>query len=286
MDMLIVTGLSGAGKTQALHALEDIDYFCIDNIPAEMLEQFIALCKKSGTGSKVAVGMDIRALSHFGDFLGAKRLLSEKGYAVKTLYLDAADEVLIRRFKETRRKHPLMDDATTVLQSAILLERDMLSEAKAAADYFIDTSALSTSQFRERMVALFSNNGPSAMSITVMSFGFKYGIPADADLVFDVRCLPNPHYIKELRPLTGCDERVSGYVFGFGESLELLEHFDSLIDFSLPLYLREGKTSLVVAFGCTGGRHRSVSFAERVGNRLKGVDSSVSIFHRDYDRLK
>jgi len=284
MDMLIVTGLSGAGKTQTLHSLEDIGYFCIDNIPAEMLEQFIVLFKKNNDNSKIAVGMDIRAVSHFGEFVATKKMLTEKGYSVKTLYLDASDDVLIRRFKETRRKHPLMDDKVTVLQSAIMTEREALSEAKAAADYFIDTSMLSTSQLKERIVALFSVDRPSAMSVTVMSFGFKHGIPADADIVFDVRCLPNPHYIEELRPLTGCNNKVSGYVFGFEESQKLLEHYDSLIDFSLPLYEREGKTSLVIAFGCTGGHHRSVAFAEKIGNRLKKFDDTVSVFHRDHLR--
>ena len=284
MDMLIVTGLSGAGKTQTLHALEDIGYFCIDNIPAEMLEQFITLCKKSNNNSKVAVGVDIRTVSHFGDFVETKKLLTQKGYSVKTLYLDASDDVLIRRFKETRRKHPLMDDTVTVLQSAIILEREILSGAKAGADYFIDTSALSTAQLIERIVALFSADKPSAMSVLVMSFGFKHGIPADADLVFDVRCLPNPHYIKELRPLTGTDERVSGYVFGFDESEKLYEHYRSLIEYSMPLYCKEGKTSLVIAFGCTGGHHRSVAFAEKLGGFLKLADDTVSIFHRDITR--
>ena len=284
MDLLIVTGLSGAGKTQAIHALEDIGYFCIDNIPAEMIEQFLNLCKKSGRDTKIAVGMDIRAVSNFGSIIETEKALSQKGYDVKTLYLDAADDVLIRRFKETRRKHPLMDDNLTVLQSAIITEREILAETKEAAHYLIDTSALSTAQFKERMVALFSQDNPSAMSILVTSFGFKYGIPADADLVFDVRCLPNPFYIKELRPLTGCDERVSGYVFGFEESKKLLEHYNSLIDFSIPLYEKEGKTSLVVAFGCTGGKHRSVSFAESLGNRLKEQGKAVSIHHRDFNR--
>lgn len=284
MDLLIVTGLSGAGKTQVIHALEDIGYFCIDNIPAEMLEQFLHLCEKSDKGAKIAVGMDIRGLSHFGDFSEVKNNLFDKGYNVKILYLDAADDVIIRRFKETRRKHPLVDGTVTVLQSAIMLEREALAPIRESGDYLLDTSALSTAQLRERVVALFSSDKPSAMSVLVMSFGFKYGIPADADLVFDVRCLPNPFYIKELRPLTGCDERVSGYVFGFAEALKLLEHYNSLIDYSLPLYQKEGKTSLVIAFGCTGGCHRSVSFAERVGKRLIENGASTSIFHRDFRR--
>lgn len=284
MDLLIVTGLSGAGKTQAIHALEDIGYFCIDNIPSEMLGQFMQLCEKSAPKSRIAVGIDIRCVSHFGGFESAKHQLTDMGYNVKTLYLDAADDVLLRRFKETRRKHPLMDNRVTLLQSAISIEREQLSPAMENAEYVIDTSALSTAQFKERIVALFSNDKPSAMSISVMSFGFKHGIPADADMVFDVRCLPNPHYIKELRPLTGCDERVSGYVFSFEEAQKLLSHINSLIDYSLPLYRREGKADLVIAFGCTGGHHRSVSFAEIVGRRLKETDAGVTIFHRDYQR--
>lgn len=284
MDFLIITGLSGAGKSQAVHALEDIGYFCIDNIPAELLEQFIALCQKSDRHDKYAVVVDIRSRCYFDDFSEMKKKFTEKGYCVRTLYLDASDEVLIRRFKETRRKHPLMDDSVQVLQEAILLERKALSPVRACADYLIDTSTLSTAQLKERIVSLFFSKNSNAMAITVMSFGFKYGIPADADIVLDVRCLPNPHYIQELRPLTGCDERVSDYVFSFEESNGLLARYNEMIDYSLPLYVREGKSSLVIAFGCTGGRHRSVSFAERVGNRLKESDESVLILHRDYQR--
>jgi len=284
MDILIVTGLSGAGKTQTIHALEDMGYFCVDNIPAELLEQFVALFEKNCSKAKAAVGMDIRSISNFGDFAKAKQRLTEKGYTVRTLYLDAADEVIIRRFKETRRKHPLMNDHLTVLQSAILMERDIFADIKAEAEYFLDTSALSTSQLKERVVALFSEDKLSVMSVQVMSFGFKYGIPADADLVFDVRCLPNPYYIKELRALTGCDDGVSNYVFGFEESIKLLEHFESLLNFSIPLYKREGKTSLVIAFGCTGGKHRSVAIAEKIGRKLKDNDIAVSVFHRDFKR--
>lgn len=196
MDFLIITGLSGAGKSQAVHALEDIGYFCIDNIPAELLEQFIALCQQSDRHNKYAVVVDIRSSSYFDDFSETKKKFTDKGYNVRTLYLDAADEVLIRRFKETRRKHPLMDDSVQVLQEAILLERKALSPVRACADYLIDTSTLSTAQLKERIVSLFFSKNSNAMAITVMSFGFKYGIPADADIVLDVRCLPNPHYIQ------------------------------------------------------------------------------------------
>lgn len=284
MDFLIITGLSGAGKSQAVHALEDIGYFCIDNIPAELLEQFIALCQTTDRHDKYAVVVDIRSSCYFDNFSETKKKFTDKGYNVRTLYLDAADEVLIRRFKETRRKHPLMDDSVKVLQEAIMLERKALSPLGECADYLVDTSALSTSQLKERIVSLFFSKSSNAMAITVMSFGFKYGIPADADIVLDVRCLPNPHYIQELRPLTGCDKRVSDYVFSFEESNGLLARYDDMIDYSIPLYVREGKSSLVIAFGCTGGRHRSVSFAERVGKRLKENHDSLLVLHRDYKR--
>ena len=284
MDFLIVTGLSGAGKSQTVHALEDIGYFCVDNIPAELLEQFVMLCKKSDRNGKYAVVIDIRSCVDFGGLYDIKENLAHMGYRVRTLYLDAGDDVLLRRFKETRRKHPLMDEKINVLQQAILLERKALEQVRATADYLIDTSALSTAQLKERIVALFYTEKSYSMAVTVMSFGYKYGVPADADIVFDVRCLPNPHYIKELRPLTGCDERVSGYVFSFEESLGLLSHYNTLLDYSLPLYVREGKSSLIIAFGCTGGKHRSVSFAERIGRRLKENDEAVSILHRDFQR--
>ncbi len=284
MDFLIITGLSGAGKSQAVHALEDIGYFCIDNIPAELLEQFIALCQTSARHDKYAVVVDIRSNCYFDNFSETKKKFTDRGYNVRTLFLDSADEVLIRRFKETRRKHPLMDDSVNVLQQAILLERKALSPVRACADYLIDTSTLSSSQLKERIVSLFFSKSSNAMAITIMSFGFKYGIPADADIVLDVRCLPNPHYIQELRPLTGCDERVSGYVFSFEESNGLLDSYNAMIDYSLPLYVREGKSSLVIAFGCTGGKHRSVSFAERLYKRLKENNDSVLVLHRDYQR--
>lgn len=284
MDFLIITGLSGAGKSQAVHALEDIGYFCIDNIPAELLEQFIALCQTSARHDKYAVVVDIRSCCYFDNFSETKKKFTDRGYHVRTLFLDSADEVLIRRFKETRRKHPLMDDSVNVLQQAIMLERKALSPVRACADYLIDTSTLSSSQLKERIVSLFFSKNSNAMAVTIMSFGFKYGIPADADIVLDVRCLPNPHYIQELRPLTGCDERVSDYVFSFEESKGLLQHYNAMIDYSLPLYVREGKSSLVIAFGCTGGKHRSVSFAERMYKRLKESHDSVLVLHRDYQR--
>ena len=284
MDFLIITGLSGAGKSQAVHALEDIGYFCIDNIPAELLEQFIALCQTSARHDKYAVVVDIRSCCYFDNFSETKKKFTDRGYHVRTLFLDSADEVLIRRFKETRRKHPLMDDSVNLLQQAIMLERKALSPVRACADYLIDTSTLSSSQLKERIVSLFFSKSSNAMAVTIMSFGFKYGIPADADIVLDVRCLPNPHYIQELRPLTGCDERVSDYVFSFEESKGLLQHYNAMIDYSLPLYVREGKSSLVIAFGCTGGKHRSVSFAERMYKRLKESHDSVLVLHRDYQR--
>ncbi|MFV0498168.1 MAG: RNase adapter RapZ [Candidatus Fimivivens sp.] len=284
MDFLIITGLSGAGKSQAVHALEDIGYFCIDNIPDELLEQFITLCQTSARYDKYAVVVDIRSCCYFEGLKKTKQVFTDKGYNVRTLYLDAADEILIRRFKETRRKHPLMDDSVKVLQEAIMLERKEMSPLRECADFLIDTSALSSAQLKERIVSLFFFKSSNTMAVTIMSFGFKYGVPVDADIVLDVRCLPNPHYIQALRPLTGCDKRVSDYVFSFEEANGLMAHYNAMLDYALPLYIREGKSNLVIAFGCTGGRHRSVSFAEQLEKRLKERHDPVLILHRDYER--
>lgn len=284
MEILIVTGLSGAGKSQAVHTLEDIGFFCIDNIPASHAGRIVELCEQANHHGRYALVMDIRSRVNFKDFDNTKEAFLRFGHTVKVLYLEAADEVLMRRYKETRRKHPLMVEGASLLQEAIVAERRIIEPARANADYVIDTSMLSSAQLRERVLSLFAQENEGALSVTAMSFGFKYGIPADADLVFDVRCLPNPYYIAELRPLTGCDQRVRDYVFGFSEANELLKHINSLLDYSLPLYMREGKSSLVIAFGCTGGQHRSVSFAEVVGKKLLQQYPQTAILHRDYKR--
>lgn len=284
MEILIVTGLSGAGKSQAVHTLEDIGFFCIDNIPSSHAQKIVELCEQANHHGRYALVMDIRSRANFKGFDNTKESFLKEGHAVKVLYLDAADEVLMRRYKETRRKHPLMVEGISLLQEAIVAERKLIEPARANADYVIDTSMLSSSQLRERVLSLFAQENEGALAITVISFGFKYGIPADADLVFDVRCLPNPYYISELRPLTGCDEKVRDYVFGFNQAQELLQNINSLLDCSLPLYKQEGKSSLTIAFGCTGGQHRSVSFAEVVGRRIMQQYPQAAIIHRDYKR--
>lgn len=288
MEFLMVTGLSGAGKTQTVHALEDIGYFCVDNIPADLMADFFALCERTRrlpgapeANDRFAVVVDLRSHSCFGHFDLLFADLLQRGYRVRILYLDAGDDVLLRRFQETRRRHPLMDETVGLLQQAIARERALLEPVRSRADYLIDTSALSPRQLRERVVALFSNRQGANMSVSVMSFGFKRGLPADADLVFDVRCLPNPYYIDSLRPLTGCEAPVAEYVFGFEQAQALLHRYIALLEYSLPLYRQEGKSSLVIAFGCTGGQHRSVAFAERVGKRLQQLDDTVRVWHRD-----
>lgn len=284
MDFLIVTGVSGAGKSQTVHTLEDIGYFCIDNIPANLAEPFFDLCRKTNGQRKYAAVIDVRSHSISGDFRRVYDTLVGKGDRVKILYLDAADDVLLRRFQETRRRHPLLDDTTLSVATAIARERDLLAEIRELADYRIDTSLLGTAQLRERLVALFAEKNDAAMAITVLSFGFKHGLPVDADLVFDVRCLPNPYYIPTLRPLTGMDVPVREYVFSFPEAQQLLRQYRSLLELSIPLYRKEGKSSLVIAFGCTGGHHRSVSFAEVIGAELAKTQGETLILHRDTKR--
>lgn len=283
MDFLLVTGLSGAGKSQAIHALEDLGYFCIDNIPPELLERFFEICARTDQKGRFAAVIDVRSQAMFGDLMqAAQRHLGEGN--MRLLFLDAADEVLMRRYKETRRRHPLMDEQVGTIGEAVALEREALAGARALADYVVDTSQISAAQLKERIAALFSDRPSDGMTVSVTSFGFKYGLPNDSDLVFDVRCLPNPHYIDELRPLTGIDERVSGYVFGFEQSRALLARLLGLVEYTLPLYVREGKSHLVISMGCTGGKHRSVAFAEAVGRRLRECGVAVSVSHRDSRR--
>ena len=284
MDFLIVTGLSGAGKSSVIHALEDIGYFCSDNIPPELLKQLFEICMRSDKDGRFAAVLDVRSRRMSGDLIDIKRRLTENQRAdVRLLFLDASDEVLIRRYKETRRRHPLMDQDIHSVQQAIALERNILNDVHLNADYSIDSTSLSSAQIKERVTELFSKDSSSKMSVDLLSFGFKYGLPADADLVFDVRCLPNPHYVENLRPQTGVDKPVQEYIFGFEESKVLLEKIYDLVSFLLPLYSREGKSHLVIAIGCTGGKHRSVASVEEIAGRV-GKDENVVVTHRDYRR--
>lgn len=284
MKFLIVTGLSGSGKSGAVNALEDIGYYCIDNIPPQLIPKFADICMQSnGQMDKVAIVTDIRGGDMFYQLDGGLEYLRHSGPDVKILFLDASDDVLIKRYKETRRRHPLDEQCHGSLLSAITKERSVLSGIREAADYYIDTSDMSMAQLRDTVTDLFMDNPDDRMAVKVMSFGFKYGMCREADIVLDVRCLPNPYYIPELKKHTGLESCVRNYVMSFEQSKELEKKLRDLIDFLLPLYRHEGKTSLVIAFGCTGGKHRSVTFAENMHTYLEEKGVRTRVTHRDIE---
>lgn len=287
MDFVIVTGLSGSGKSSVINVLEDIGYYCIDNIPPELIPKFADICAQSeGKIEHVAIVTDIRGGNLFLKLKETVLNLQEQGLNIKVLFLDTEDDILIKRYKETRRKHPLDESVHGSLSRAIKVEREMLLSVKEMADFYIDTSSLSVSQLKERVNEIFLENASDFMQITIVSFGFKFGSHSEADLIFDVRCLPNPFYISELREHTGIESCVSDYVMQFDQSKELLKKLKDLVDFLIPLYVQEGKSQLVIAFGCTGGKHRSVTFAERLGQYLIAKEIKTRIFHRDINRYK
>ncbi|MDD6175985.1 MAG: RNase adapter RapZ [Firmicutes bacterium] len=280
MEFLIVTGVSGAGKTQAAHALEDIGFYCVDNIPPSLLGAFYGVCTHAGEEhGKVAVVIDVRGGKDFETLSGELEQLGDQ--KCRILFLDAADDVLLNRYRFTRRRHPLIDEANGSLEQAIAMERRRLFFLRERADYLIDTSLLSGAQLKERLAAMFLGDAGKALSVHCMSFGYKYGVPPEADLVFDVRCLPNPYYIPELKHKTGLDSEVREYVMQWDSSRELADRLTGLIDFLLPLYTKEGKSHLTVALGCTGGKHRSVTFARLLCEHLQQRGERVSISHRD-----
>lgn len=284
MQFIIVTGMSGSGKSTAVNVLEDIGYYCIDNMPPELISKFADICAQSdGKIDKVAFVVDVRGGDLFLKLQDTVSSLKSEHINLKILFLDSSDDVIVRRYKETRRKHPLDEVSYGNIRKAIATEREILIPIKAAADYYIDTSITSTSQFRERMYSIFLEND-DYMHIDIRSFGFKYGPLAEGDLIFDVRCLPNPFYIPELKEKTGLDTEVSSYVMKFDEAKELCKKLTDLFDFLIPLYEKEGKAQLVVAFGCTGGKHRSVTFAEAIAKHLKNKNYKVRIAHRDIEK--
>ncbi len=283
MKLLIVTGLSGAGKSKAVEMLEDIGFACIDNMPPQLLPAFGQLVLKTEeTDLKTAVVVDSRA-KKFQDTIEALDQLKDMGVDCRILFLDADDAVLIRRFKETRRRHPLSAEFDSV-EDAIAAERKLTRAIRDRADFTIDTSHMAPKQLKERIANIFLGSVQDALQVQCMSFGFKYGIPADADLVFDVRCLPNPYYIPELKNLTGLDQEVHDYVMQFPESTAFLQKLMDLLDFTIPLYAKEGKSELVLAFGCTGGKHRSVTFAQEVYQHLASTKNSATVTHRDIQK--
>ena len=281
MNFIVVTGLSGAGKSKVIELLEDIDFVCIDNLPPKLLPAFGNIVQKSEQDFKTAVVTDVRSGSGFKEMTSSLKELKSMGIDYKILFVDADNKTLINRYKETRRKHPLGRKYKESLSDAINAEREALNPIRQISDFVIDTTHLTPKQLKDRIAGMFLENLQQTMQIQCMSFGFKYGIPSDADLVFDVRCLPNPFYIDELRNLTGLNEEVSSYVMKFEQSQKLLEKLLDVIDFSVPLYREEGKSELVIAFGCTGGKHRSVTFAEECYEHLKAKDLRVNITHRD-----
>ncbi|HAB00770.1 MAG TPA: RNase adapter RapZ [Ruminococcaceae bacterium] len=285
MEFIVVTGLSGAGKSQAINVLEDMGVYCVDNIPSSLLMNFYEACttEKFAT-EKVAVVIDSRSRSDFEDLIRNLKVIKTKGVACKILFLDCSADVLTRRYKETRRRHPLLSDTNASTERAIEAEIRLLAPLREAADYLIDTSLLTSSQLKEKVRLLFETEHRDEMLITCLSFGFKFGIPRDADIVMDVRCLPNPFYDPQLKHCTGLDQSVRDFVMNHEQSRELLERFSSMIDFLIPHYKREGKSQLVIAFGCTGGKHRSVTFAELLNQRLLSQGRNTNVFHRDITR--
>ena len=284
-QMVIITGMSGAGKTVAIQSFEDLGFFCVDNLPPTLLPKFLELMKESGSKmNKVALVMDLRGREFFEHLFNALDDLTEKAWVTpQILFLDADDSTLVSRYKETRRSHPLAPSGLPL--EGISMERELLEELKGRAQLIYHTSSMKPKELREKINTDFSANKQTFFTVNVMSFGFKYGIPIDADLVFDVRFLPNPHYIDHMRPKTGLDEEVSGYVLKWNETNKFLEKVTELLTFMLPHYKREGKAQLVVAIGCTGGQHRSVTLAEHIGHFYQ-KDYQTHITHRDIEKRK
>lgn len=281
ISIVIITGLSGAGKSNALGFFEDAGYYCIDNMPPELLKTVAGyLIDSDRAVRRLAVAIDIRSGENISSYIARANLVSTHGISLKILFLDADDDTLIRRYKETRRRHPLFSEADGSLYRAIALERQYMQSVMSKSDYYIDTSELRLSELRQRISSIFFSDG-QGLSISVLSFGFKFGLPKDSDLVFDVRCLPNPFYVSELKSLTGLDEPVYDYVMKSNEAEGLFVKISELIDMLIPLYIREGKSALVIAFGCTGGKHRSVSFAKRLSKHLCDRGYSVNTEHRN-----
>lgn len=284
MQYTIVTGMSGSGKTRVIRYLEDMGYFCIDNMPPVLIPKFSEMLSSvNGNFNNIALVIDIRVGDMINELLAQIKDLKDKGYDCRLLYLNADDETLVKRYKEQRRPHPL-DNANGLLAS-IQQEREMLTALYNAADSVIDTSRLSAQDLLKELRELYaSKDAKQGLEINVMAFGFKYGMPLDADLVFDVRCFPNPFYIDELKHKTGNDKDVQDYVMSFKTAEEFMEKLQDMMSFMIPLYIEEGKVSLSIAIGCTGGKHRSVTMTNRLADYLKTLDYSVNVTYRDIGR--
>jgi UPF0042 nucleotide-binding protein len=283
-DIIFLTGVSGAGKSTAMSFMEDIGYYCIDNMPAELIATFISLMKKSDSYNKIAIVADVRSKGVFSAFCDEVDELKSDEYNVKIIYLDIKNHVALKRYKLTRRKHPFADKFSGSIEDALNYEKEVLAPIRQAADYVIDTTELSSPELRKRLTQILLGDDKEVMNIHVMSFGFKHGIPTDADFVLDVRCLPNPYWVEALRSKTGLDQEVYDYVFSFDESNELLNKLIDLLDYLNPLYIREGKSQIVIAIGCTGGNHRSVAFAQALAKHFSRHWDNVTVNHRDIER--
>jgi len=284
MKFIIITGLSGAGKSQAVRVLEDIGYYCMDNLPPALLPDFADLCLYSKRNiEQVAVVVDIRGGQFFNDLFKSLHDLEESGFEYKILFLDASDEVLIKRFKEQRRPHPLSVEGRII--DGIEREREKLKEVKMNANYIIDTTNLTTAMLKEEIKNIFLEGKETKnLTVSIVSFGFKKGIPLDADLVFDVRFLPNPYYVPELKELTGNDKDVRDYVLRWEQTNIFINKLIDMLDFLIPYYIKEGKSQLVIAIGCTGGKHRSVTIANVLYEDLKQKGYRVIMSHRDCEK--
>lgn len=285
MRFVVVTGMSGGGKSTALKMLEDAGFYCVDNLPVSLVEKFAELVSMPGSEvSKVALGLDVRSDQSFVDATRILEKLKSSGYNIEILFMDADENVLIKRYKETRRIHPLAAEGR--VEDGVRAERRVLDRVRRHSDYVIDTSLLLTRELKEEIDRIFVENAEyNSLIVTVMSFGFKHGIPADSDLVLDVRFLPNPFYIDELKQKTGNDREVQEYVMGFPEAEEFMTKLSDMLQFLIPNYVREGKYRLVVSIGCTGGKHRSVTLANELYRRMKDRGKyGIKLYHRDVNQ--
>jgi RNase adapter protein RapZ len=284
LSFVVITGLSGAGKSFAIKCFEDMGFFCVDNLPTTLIPTFADLIMRSEQPiHRVALGVDVREGAYLSRLLDIIRELRTRGHAVEVLFLEASEEALVRRYHETRRRHPLAGDGNAL--DGIRAERKALSDLREVADRIVDTSALTVHQLKDRLVELYvAPKARAGLALSLVSFGFKHGVPFDADLVFDVRFLPNPHFVDALRALDGRDERVRTFVLNHPESKELLRRLEDFLRFVLPCYEREGKAYLTVAVGCTGGHHRSVTIAEELKRFLSGLGYAPTVVHRDLQR--
>ncbi|MBQ9530624.1 MAG: RNase adapter RapZ [Eubacterium sp.] len=283
-EIIFLTGVSGAGKSTAMSFMEDNGYYCIDNMPTELIQTFIELMEKSDSYNKIAIVADVRSTGVFQAFTEAVENLKGEEYKVSIIFLDIKNHVALQRYKLTRRKHPFSDMFSGRIEDALKYEKEVLAPIRQSADYIIDTSDLTAQQLRSRLTQILIGDDKKVMNIHVMSFGFKHGIPTDADFVLDVRCLPNPYWVEELRSKTGLDKEVYDYVFSFEDAKKLLTKLEDMLDFLNPLYIKEGKSQLVIAIGCTGGNHRSVAITQALADYFKENWENVTVNHRDIDR--